>query len=863
MLKSLFAWLDAHPGSYWLGAGVVTLLLLTRVWTAVRQNSPAAHACSWRSRAWDALVLFLFVLGWRWPFLLAASDYNPDESQLIAGAITLAQDPVFWRSVDGTTSGPLNFYVLLPWHWLGLPLDYFTARLGALLMIGVALFGCHRALTRSFGRAPAWLGLLAVAGFFATATHVDLVHYSSEHVTIMLLGVCFWALAARTPPERLRLWLGCGLAGLAPWAKLQAAPISAALVGWALWQEWRDPAASTAQRLRRAGPVVLAAALPSLVATVLIVATGQFETALRRYFFQNIVYVQAARTLSRSLQEMLRLAEVDGRVPWLLSIGATTVLATGGYYALRRRRPPELFIAAGVVTAAAVVAVVTPRREFLHYCLLLPIPLTMWLGAGLGGWWVNLTTARARILFSGIAVLVTLFPLVLTRSLQPRPEMFGHLLDDWRHPRIGSSLVIRELAAPGDALAIWGWANNLYVESGLRQATRSSHSVWCIDASPQRDYHRAEFMEQMRGLRPAVFVDAVGPGAFAYDVRRQAAHETFPELRDYVARHYTLVADFGSARIYGRNDLATLPRLTPARVDELISHGRLQDRLSLPKPPVTPLDGWPKRFIDHREVLMLLPPAEISWLLDADVRTIGLEFGFEPEAYERGQSNGAEIIVELSEGDRARVVFRRLLDPARKMSDRGPQTATVVLPPFGPQTRLIVRSTPGENNDNAWDWLYLASISFQHSPHFIPAQFPQFTRVPDFAEVGPAVIQPRAGNDLLSLDAPSMVGYVLHGGERRLRFDYGIHAGAYTNGGHTDGAVFRVERERAGQGTAVLFERLLDPQSREADRGAQHADLDLTGCAAGDRLILRIDPGPAHNNAWDWTFLDRVELTGP
>ena len=59
----------------------------------------------------ERLLEDLFLLAWRWPFLLQASEYNPDESQLLAGALTLTRDPVFWRSVDGTTSGPLNFYL--------------------------------------------------------------------------------------------------------------------------------------------------------------------------------------------------------------------------------------------------------------------------------------------------------------------------------------------------------------------------------------------------------------------------------------------------------------------------------------------------------------------------------------------------------------------------------------------------------------------------------------------------------------------------------------------------------------------------------------------------------------------------------
>ena len=111
MLTKFFEWLDAHPGSFWGVALPATGLFCAYVFRAARR--PAGNGLT---AALDFLVLFCFLLAWRWPFLLSAEEYNPDESQFIAGAITLAQDPVFFRSVDGTTSGPLNFYALLPIH---------------------------------------------------------------------------------------------------------------------------------------------------------------------------------------------------------------------------------------------------------------------------------------------------------------------------------------------------------------------------------------------------------------------------------------------------------------------------------------------------------------------------------------------------------------------------------------------------------------------------------------------------------------------------------------------------------------------------------------------------------------------------
>jgi hypothetical protein len=107
---------------------------------------------------------------------------------------------------------------------------------------------------------------------------------------------------------------------------------------------------------------------------------------------------------------------------------------------------------------------------------------------------------------------------------------------------------------------------------------------------------------------------------------------------------------------------------------------------------------------------MLLPPARVEWMLVDDVREVSLEFGFDPVAYEKGQSNGAELIMELADGGSVIPVYHRFLDPARQPGDRGPQQARVALPPFTLGSRLILRTDPGQYGDTAWDWVYLASL---------------------------------------------------------------------------------------------------------------------------------------------------------
>ena len=137
-MYSFFQWLDGNPGIYPLLAGAALLLLLGRLGQLVRASHRGHEIevgrIDWRT----GVVVGLTLLAWRWPYLLDPQPFNPDEAQLIASAITVEHAGAFWRSLDGTTSGSLNALALLPTHWLGVPLDYFNARLTGLLLMGVA-----------------------------------------------------------------------------------------------------------------------------------------------------------------------------------------------------------------------------------------------------------------------------------------------------------------------------------------------------------------------------------------------------------------------------------------------------------------------------------------------------------------------------------------------------------------------------------------------------------------------------------------------------------------------------------------------------------------------------------------------------
>jgi hypothetical protein len=132
----------------------------------------------------------------------------------------------------------------------------------------------------------------------------------------------------------------------------------------------------------------------------------------------------------------------------------------------------------------------------------------------------------------------------------------------------------------------------------------------------------------------------------------------------------------------------------------------------------------------------------------------------------------------------------------------------------------------------------------------------------------PRAVAAQFGLGLLSLDDGVVFGahpitqlvFTMPPGARRLRAGFGVLPGAYADPRKgTDGVVFQVRLREADGTTRTLAERLLEPVTREKDRGTQTFDLALPAGVAGD-IILQTGPGPANNFAFDWAYWSSVAI---
>ena len=372
----------------------------------------------------------------RFPILLAR-ETNPDETLFIAAAQKLFKDPVFFRAVDCNTTGPINIFPLMLPALFGISPDYASTRAIALLIILASTYFIYRALVLLTEERVARIAILPAAGAFAVLKCGDFLHYSSEHVSFLLLSLAFYVCVRTFWRPQMYAWnlAGLGLLTAAAFlAKMQAVPILGCVAAVAIAYVHGG---GHARRWWRPSLVFGAGLAPLLVANAIICAwAGVWHDFWMEYILSNYYYVEAHGTLTVELQRFadfaLGITDIRLMVSSLLGIlaayvyqrkkreaayrglfletaaaggivavAASLLLSTAGgavvsygvmiwvlmlpgcFLLLYRKPDGEAepirwfgFLVAAVLAAAAAVAYV-PHRPYPHYLLLLVLPLAI------------------------------------------------------------------------------------------------------------------------------------------------------------------------------------------------------------------------------------------------------------------------------------------------------------------------------------------------------------------------------------------------------------------------------------------------------------------------------------------------------
>lgn len=535
---------DNSPPVYWL----IGYLLAGFVILASQSKSIPN-----RAYLLTCVILLVFM---RLPVIVFNRELNQDESQMLSHAVTLFQDPVYWRSVDGTTIGPLDNYLLVIPKLFGFQPDYSSARFMGLLCVAGAWLLLFSSIKNWFGIAIARRVSIVPLLFVAFTQEIDFVHYSSEQLPVLLLAYCIRQLSRldpkKTPSVSGLYFLGLA-AGAVPFAKLQAIPLVAVLVLSAFWVVFKR--FQRYNELKAAIAFILGGLTIPLFFLVFTLLYGVFDDFIDFYLLGNAIYAGGASfwDIPSQFYKIIALS-TDFQ---FFSLALAIPMGIGLIRIVRLYVPGKMDFHVPFtilfLVLASVYAVTKSGNDFIHYLNFCIIPWTLLAAYGLSAvesW--SLAFPAVIMLWFGVY-----------DALHFVKERRLNAFDSVGKTRLQVSPVVAEILKmrqEGDYMVVWGWNCSYYVEAQLAQGTAENHSERSIFEHPMRDIYRKRYMTDLARTQPAFVLDAVGKNSHWVQDKKTQGIESYPELNQYIRNHYTLLGEYDDVRLYIRNDRAATLR---------------------------------------------------------------------------------------------------------------------------------------------------------------------------------------------------------------------------------------------------------------------------------------------------------------
>lgn len=532
------------------------------------------------------LVIFTAVY-YRLPFL-TLTELNPDESQEVSAALTLLHDPVYWRSVDLHTHGPLATYPLMLPHLFGMQIDYGSSRFIGLAMLLSSVLLLFSMFRRSVANTTAVIAVLPLITFICMTDYWDFVGYNAEHPVIfaVVLALYFTDKALLTENRLIAryLYIAGVIVGCAPFVKVQCLPMLFAIAASTYTIIWLRCEAAKA-RIRLAGIYTLGCLTFASILFVYLRYFDLFDDFVVRFLHGQLNYVKEKSSVQKIALffETFDWVNLSAWYYFDLLILADIILAGLLIHFIARRhvstrqdnaRPTffsidmmrlSVFL---MVTAMSLVAIYVPGRHFRHYFLLLAFPLGILTGKLFILTYKAIDRREKRNLCAVLFVLVTAmgpyyykyvlssYNVLLLKNkvtynlLTHSSNVFINPAKEARDKEVTEA--IRMYTTPGEKMVIWGWANKYYISArqiiGCRTAT--IHLV-AFNMYENKSYYFNSFMQELEAAKAPVFLDAVEPEQFGhFSDKSKYAFEQFPQLKKYIQDNYTCIKVIKGFRIF-------------------------------------------------------------------------------------------------------------------------------------------------------------------------------------------------------------------------------------------------------------------------------------------------------------------------
>ncbi|GAB2648338.1 hypothetical protein GCM10027035_47540 [Emticicia sediminis] len=469
---------------------------------------------------------------------------NPDENLFIVGAMTLAESPLYWESVDGCTSGPFNFYIITAFcEIFGQPYDYISARIvGILLLMGGCLF-IFLTLKTLFSPHTALLSLFPATAYLGLTRHWDFVNFSSEQLPIFLMSIMLYLFARmytnKTYIKKMDVFVYGFIAGGIIFTKLQAIPIAFCLTlsgYWLIYEKRKN------DFLKNTIIFTISGCLTSFV----LVLIGYYYHFLDKiwifYFKNNLSYGKESRSIIHSI--FISFSDpfnIFIRIIILLS----GLLLFYFIFIKKQFKPNILSFMLILFISSTILSVYKTGFMFHHYLLFLIFP-SVFLFAFLLN---ELSKFSKKLLNICLSIIATLYLV-----LQTHTAAFSNHFISADKPQRPLSISqtghqILKYTRPNESLVVWGDAGRLYLETKRIQGIRWSNSHWGMYSDSLQKNFQKEFIIELKEKPFPVFVDA-HPTKNTFMTRDKLGYETNKELQEYINSTYQLIGEFDEQRVF-------------------------------------------------------------------------------------------------------------------------------------------------------------------------------------------------------------------------------------------------------------------------------------------------------------------------
>ncbi|MFN7198120.1 MAG: hypothetical protein ACK5UL_00475, partial [bacterium] len=403
------------------------------------------------------------------------------------------------------------------------------------------------------------------------------VHYTSEHFSVAILSVallivCKYYAGNSSNPNRLIFALGFTL-GLTPFAKIQSVPIAFSIACIFLHILWLKSRAR-GQFIRSLAAFFLGGMLFSALVILYLTIFSIYDAFWKSYIEQNLLIYSTHGLMGnvnqlsffRKINIFLRMLRgvPDTQILFLLT---AIVLILGVPFLILKRVSLSLnpeksntfcFVYYSLfIWAASSYSIIRPGNGFTHYLLFLIIPSGFLIGVFLGELAQVLQVSQLTISNFKLSLLTGVIFITVASSFLEVATMIKsdnvYLNNRRRFARNYLSPIAKTIlkyASPGESMAVWGWASELYVDTGLVPAIRDSFSLWQIKPGSLQEYFLQRYAEDFINSNAKLFVDAVAPRMFFFTDRQTQGHEVFPEIAKVINENYRLVDEVQGVRIY-------------------------------------------------------------------------------------------------------------------------------------------------------------------------------------------------------------------------------------------------------------------------------------------------------------------------